>query len=147
MTIEQQREAKAEIGKTLIFLLFKCVSSDYKKKYARDIWTQFENALRMAAYTSSFPIFIENFCKKMPNDYYQNSELMGVVQDITNAYSERQILEWIRQSTTYLVTVARVKNDELKSEFAARQEVKKTTEKPSKKETVSINIFTEQGIA
>lgn len=101
----------------------------------------------MAAYTSSFPIFIENFCKKMPNDYYQNSELMGVVQDITNAYSERQILEWIRQSTTYLVTVARVKNDELKSEFAARQEAKKTTEKPSKKETVSINIFTEEGIA
>lgn len=71
---------------------------------------------------------------------------MGVVQDITNAYSERQILEWIRQSTTYLVTVARVKNDELKSEFAARQETKTRSDKSIKKETVSINIFTEEGI-
>lgn len=141
MTIQEARQAQKEIGETLIFMLFKCISNDYKKKYARDIWTQFENTLRQSAYTSSFSIFIEKFCNKIPNDYYQNSELMAVVVGLPERYEERKILEWIRGATTFMVTAARAKNDGLKYEYEQSQVEKKEQKKATVKQEPKNNPF------
>lgn len=117
MTSNQLLAAQTDVAENLLYHLFKCISSDYKKKYAKEIWSQFEHTIRACSYTSKFSNFIEAFCKKLPNEYYQSALAVAAVSEMTVKYEERDLLRWMRESTTLMVTMVRVKNDELKSTY------------------------------
>lgn len=102
-----------QVGEELLFPLFRCLDDGYKKKYVKDVWEQFENNIRASAYTSKLTMFFENITRQMPiNLERQYGE---EVIKILNSGLDKTILTWLRDETTYLVLVARIKNEERKA--------------------------------
>lgn len=103
------------VGEELLFPLFRCLDEGYKKKYVKDVWEQFENNIRAAAYTSRLTKFFENITRSMPITLERQyaEEVLKIVQ---SGFDE-DVLTWLRNETTYLVLLARMKNEERKEEF------------------------------
>lgn len=112
-----------EVGEHLLFPLFRGLSADYKSKYKRDVWDQFENNIRASAYTAKLTTFFENITRTMLIRLEQ--QYAADAMNILNSGLDKQILTWLRDETTYLVLIARLKNEERKEAFKARQEENK----------------------
>lgn len=106
---------KEQVAERLIYPLFRCLDESYKTKYVRNIWEQFENGIRSAAYTSSLTVFLENITRKLPIEVQAKylSEIMPIVQ----SGEDEQILDWLREETTYLTMLARLANQERKEAY------------------------------
>lgn len=103
------------IGEQLLFPLFRCLDDGYKKKYVKDVWEQFENNIRAAAYTSRLTKFFENITRSMPITLeHQYSE--RVMQILQSGFDE-DILTWLRNETTYMILLARMMNEQRKEKF------------------------------
>lgn len=108
MQITQQ-----QVGEELLFPLFRCLDDGYKKKYVKDIWEQFENNIRASAYTSKLTMFFENITRQMPINLER--QYAEEVIKILNSGLDKTVLTWLRDETTYLVLVARMKNEDRKT--------------------------------
>lgn len=108
-----------QLGEELLFPLFRCLDDGYKKKYVKDVWEQFENNIRAAAYTSRLTKFFENITRSMPITL-ERQYAEQVLQIIQSGFDE-DVLTWLRNETTYLVLLARMKNEERKEAFKNRQ--------------------------
>ena len=102
-----------EVAENLLFGLWQNIDSDYKKRYVKNIWEQFENAVRAATYTDKLTKFIEIFKSRLP------CELQGMyTKDIFNFLNkckeDYKVLTWLREETTYLVMICRMLNQEKK---------------------------------
>lgn len=102
-----------QIGEDLLFPLFRCLNDGYKKKYLKDVWQQFENNIRASAYTSKLTMFFENITRCMPIEI-ERQYAEGLIP-ILNSGKDKQILTWLRDETTYLVLLARMKNEDRKA--------------------------------
>ena len=112
-TVTQQ-----QVGEDLLFPLFRCLDDSYKKKYVKDVWEQFENNIRASAYTSKLTMFFENITRQMPIQLeHQYAE---EVMKILNSGVDKTVLTWLRDETTYLVLVARLRNEERKADMKAK---------------------------
>lgn len=109
-----------QVGDQLLFPLFRCLDEGYKKKYVKDVWEQFENNIRAAAYTSRLTKFFENITRSMPITL-ERQYADGVLQIIQSGFDE-DVLTWLRNETTYLVLLARMKNEERKEAFKNKQQ-------------------------
>lgn len=109
-----------QVGEQLLFPLFRCLDEGYKKKYVKDVWEQFENNIRAAAYTSRLTKFFENITRSMPITL-ERQYADGVLQIIQSGFDE-DVLTWLRNETTYLVLLARMKNEERKEAFKNKQQ-------------------------
>ena len=101
-----------EIVENFLFPLWKSVSIDYKKKYARDVWDHFENALRSATNSKDLKKFLTIFKKRIPSSINKEDDISimrVVVQD-----SDNRVLRKIRENTAYLVLMTRIINTEKK---------------------------------
>lgn len=103
-----------EVAHKLVWGLWRSVSTEYKKMYARDVWEHFENALRSASYTDSLKVFLSNFRAKIPCsiDGYHAHDVLAVV----DCGSDYEVLDWLRSETVYLVLLVRVRNQEAKEQ-------------------------------
>lgn len=115
--------SQQQIGEDLLFPLFRSLSADYKSKYKKDVWDQFENNIRASAYTSKLTMFFENITRIMPIKFEQQYAVNAM--NILNSGLDKQILTWLRDETTYLVLIARMKNEDRKDEFKKKQEENK----------------------
>lgn len=98
------------IAKALLFPIFRCIGTDYKVKYARDIWEQFENAIRSAAYTGSLRTFLTNITNRLPVEL--RTEYIPAVLAVVESGQDEQVLNWLRDETTYLALIVRLENQE-----------------------------------
>lgn len=98
----------------MIYPLFRCLSEDYKRRYVRNIWEQFENGIRAAAYTGRLTVFLENITGTLPIEI-QAQYLKGITGVIQSGQDEA-ILEWLREETTYLTMLARLMNQDRKEQ-------------------------------
>lgn len=101
-----------EVCEKLIFPLFRCLDEGYKKKYIKDIWEQFENNMRAAAYTSSLKIFLEKITRALPIDI-ERQYMDGVIQVVGGGFDE-EVLNWLRNETTFMTLITRSLNEERK---------------------------------
>jgi chorismate mutase len=108
------------VGEHLLFPLFRCIASAYKQKYKRNIWEQFENNIRSAAYTGRLSQFYENICAIMPIEV--ETKYLLYIREILQSGMDKEILTWLREETAYMVLIARVKNEERKEEYAQKTE-------------------------
>ena len=109
-----------EVAKNLLTPLWRGIPTDYKAKYARNIWEQFENAIRSAAYTARAADFLSRITTRLgvtisPNDVKQVTEIAGNGQD-------RILLKMLRDDTTLLVLLVRADNEERKEKFKKAKE-------------------------
>lgn len=111
-----------EVATGLLTPLWRGIPSDYKKKYARNIWEQFENNIRSAAYTARAPEFLSKITQRLGVTF------QGVdaerVSAIVGGGHDRTLLKMLRDDTTYLVLLVRADNEERKEEFKAKQAAK-----------------------
>jgi hypothetical protein len=101
-------------------------------KYARSIWSQFEDNLRSAAYTSSLSKFLGAVCQRLGIEV--SAKELGLVDEVITSGEDRDVLGKLRNETTYLVLLVRLRNEERKEEFAAARAAKDGNEKENEKE-------------
>lgn len=105
-------ELNQNIAENLLYPLWDCLSVEYKERYKKNIWEQFENGIRSAAYTAKLSIFLENIKKKLPiqlkSKYHQD------IFETFNTTESQKILRRLREETTLLVMLVRINNEEVK---------------------------------
>jgi hypothetical protein len=104
----------------LLIPLWRGMDTAYKQRYARNIWEQFENNIRAAAYTSSVSRFINTFCSRMP--VYVTSDTLADVVASVGVTSERALLRQLREEATTLVLMVRLENEQRQAEWLQREQ-------------------------
>ena len=100
----------------LLLIIWRGTPLDYKRKYM-NIWEQFENNIRSAAYTSSLPKFINQLCLKLNADIGKNKSDRELAEKLLRELPERETLKAMREETTYLVLLVRVAVQEKRDEW------------------------------
>src|SRR5690606_35957015 len=103
------------VAEKLLWPLWRAIDPGFKKQYARAVWDQCENASRASAYTSNMKVFLANMQQRLPvaidRDYIQD------VLSVVGSGCDDQILDDLRDETTYMVLLVRLRNDEQKQKY------------------------------
>lgn len=102
------------IANDLLYPLWRGIDSGYKAKYARNIWQQFEDNIRSAAYTSKLGMFVDSISRRLSISV--RGEDVERLNLALAAGNDRETLKLLRDETTLLVLMVRLKNDERKAE-------------------------------
>ena len=113
-------EANRELTATLLKIIWRGIPADYKSRYRRTIWEQFENEIRSAAYTGSLAKFINSLCSRLQVDLGRTEAERAVAQEILKGADDRAMLKMLREETTLLVLMVRVDNEEKRNEWAEK---------------------------
>lgn len=103
------------LANKLLWPLWRGLSPDFKEKYHRDIWEQFENNIRSSCYTSDLSRFLNKMRGKL--DIKLQSQFVEDLNDVLNANQDRAILKRLREDTTLCVLFTRQINEERKKSF------------------------------
>lgn len=118
MQEKKQTSTEDMIAEKLLWPLWRCVSDDYKTKYKKDVWDHFENAVKSAAYTGSIKVFLSNFQKRLPVDL--QAQYAKDIMSIVDSGNDDEVLNLLRQETTYLVMVVRLRNQDRREAYEER---------------------------
>jgi len=114
----KQQITQQQVAEDLLWPLWRCVNDEYKDRYKREIWEHFENAVRSAAYTGKLRTYLTNFKNRIPVDLEaQYAKKMQAIIDSGNDY---EILNWLRDDTTYMVMIVRLMNQDRKELFNSK---------------------------
>lgn len=107
------------VADKLLWGLWRSIAEDYKKRYLKTIWEQFENAIRSSSYTDSLKEFLDKFKKSIPVDLQAqfNKEILSVVE----SGQDEVVLNWFRTEITYLVILVRMRNQKRKEDYQVDQ--------------------------
>lgn len=104
-----------QVAEKLLWPLWRCVTEDYKSRYKREIWDHFENAVRSAAYTGQLRTYLANFQARIPCEL--QAQYMKDIKSVIDTGCDADILDWLRDETTYMVMLVRLMNQERKEAF------------------------------
>jgi hypothetical protein len=110
-----------EIADRLLYPCWRGMSDAFKMRYARNIWGQFEDNIRSAAYTSSLARFFESLCRKLGISI--RADDTRTVTGVLTSGEDRSILRALRDETTELALLVRLKNDERKDALKKEREL------------------------
>ena len=103
----------------LLTAVWKGIPRSYKSRYRRNIWQQFEDNVRSAAYTSNLGKFFNKLCLQMQAQVAGADT--GAVERILNGGNDRDLLKLMREETTLVVLMVRVANQERQEQWKAKQ--------------------------
>lgn len=112
-----QNEIKEKIAADLLFPIWQCVDSDFKKKYKGDAWGMFENFVKSAACAENLAQFFGKLKQLLPMDWQQCHE--QTVLTVLSAGDDHVILDLLRSECAYLVLLTRALNNEKKEAYEA----------------------------
>lgn len=135
--MEEELINREYVGEYLLWPLFRCIGSEYKEKYKRDIWQQFENNIRSAAYTSKLRVFYQNICSSLPIEMEQ--QYQGKIRKILESGEDKKVLTWLRDEVAYMVLIARAKNERRKEAYREDSLFAEIEEKQETKEMENID--------
>jgi hypothetical protein len=107
------------VAEKLLWPLWRCVTDDYKSRYKRDVWDHFENAVRAAAYTGNLRTYLANFQARIPCEL--QAQFMRSIKQVVDAACDAEILDWLRDETTYMVMLVRLMNQDRREAFEESQ--------------------------
>ena len=113
--MDKDHEQAAE----LLEIIWRGIPADYKSRYRRNIWQQFEDNIRSAAYTSNLGKFLTSFCLKLCADIGRNSDDRIRADAILQEADAKDMLRLLREETTLLVLMVRVANQERREAWEA----------------------------
>lgn len=112
-----------EVAHSLLTPLWRGISNDYKAKYARNIWRQFEDNIRSAAYTARASEFLSKITMRLGITLHE-AEAIKQVLDLIGSGQDRALLKMLRDDATLLVLMVRADNEERKEQYKAKQAAK-----------------------
>jgi hypothetical protein len=108
---------KQKVAQDLLFPLWQCVDSDFKKKYKADAWGMFENFVKSAACAENLAQFFGKLKQLLPMDWQQRHE--ESVLAVLSAGDDHLLLDLLRSECAYLVLLTRALNNEKKEAYEA----------------------------
>lgn len=120
------------IADKLLWPLWRAIPDQYKSKYRRNIWDQFQDALSNAAYSNSLASFVSQFCD--PLDAQVRSEDLSDLNSVLVSGEDRSVLHTLRSDTTALVVFVRLRNQERSEAYEASLAEKRETQKQERME-------------
>ncbi len=107
----------------LLWPVWKGIPDRYKVKYVRRIWSQFEDNIRSAAYTTNLAKFLDALTLKL--DVQIQPQDAGSVAEFLVSADQARTLRALRGEATLLVLLVRARNDERKAQRKERSEADK----------------------
>jgi hypothetical protein len=101
--------AREALVAQLLTPIWRCIDSDYKRKYSMTIWSQFEAAIKACARERSMPLVLEKLCKKLPVEI--NGESAAAIAAVATSDDSAKMLRIMRTETTLLVVMVRLENE------------------------------------
>lgn len=89
--------------------LWRGLTPEYKAKYRRTIWGQFENQLRSAAYTTTLSLWYSRICSRLPIEIWEADA--AAVQAVLTGGEDRILLRVLREEAPTVVTMLRVETE------------------------------------
>lgn len=108
-----------EVAENLLTPLWQGIPNEYKAKYARTIWNQFENNIRSSAYTAHAPQFLSKITNRLAIGLSEAGAKS--VSEVINSAPERELLKMLREDTTLLVLMVRVANEARREDWKQKQ--------------------------
>ncbi len=115
LTILPMQITQELVVEQLLWPLWRCVTEEYKSRYKREIWDHFENAVRSAAYTGQLRSYLTNIQARIPLEI--QAQYAKKILTIVNSGEDEEILNWLRDETTYLILQVRLMNQQRKEDF------------------------------
>ena len=112
----------------LVFFIWRGIDATRKSKYRMTIWTEFENAIRLSAYTNKIGKFVEKLCGKLDAQVGKNDEERAQGEALLRGLKDDESLKLLREETSLIVLITRTMNDtrreaaQTKFEFEKEQE-------------------------
>lgn len=103
------------LAEKLLWPLWRGIGDDFKDRYKKTIWEQFENNIRSAAYTAKLSTFLANITGRLSINI--QAKHLQDVNEVVSSNLDREILTMLREETTYLVMIVHLKNQERKEAF------------------------------
>ena len=100
------------IAEQLLDPVWRGMPAAYKSRYALTIWQQFESNIRSAAYKSSLARFYTALTDRLQSDPLKES--ISGISEILQSGEDAAVLRMLRDETTALVLLVRLKNEERK---------------------------------
>ena len=94
---------------SLVTPLWRGLSPEYKAKYRRTIWPQFENQIRSAAYTTTLSLWYSRVCSRLPIEPAARD--LEDLQVYLMSGQDRELLRLFRDEAPTIVTLLRVENE------------------------------------
>lgn len=105
----------------LLIPVWRGLDSNYKSKYARNIWQQYEDNIKSAAYASTVSRFYNNLCGRLAIAIDARGVAdVNAVLGISGA-EERALLRQLRDEAGTLALMVRLDNEQRKSEWENRK--------------------------
>lgn len=112
-------EQQQRIVEMFLWPIWLGMSPDYKRKYARNIWEQMESSVRYSGRSENLRRCFERLRRRV--DSQVRTEHSRVVEEFIAGGGDAAILKTMREETSYITLLLRLKNDERKAEFAEKQ--------------------------
>lgn len=103
----------------LLEIIWRGIPADYKSRYRMTVWRQFEDNIRSAAYTANLGKFVNSLCSKLQASIGRNAEERETAQAILNSGEDDEFLKLMREQTTLLVLMVRVRNQKRREAWEA----------------------------
>ena len=118
MTVDYPPEYQTALK--LLNPIWRGLDSNYKSKYARSIWQQFEDNIRSAAYASTLSRFYNQLCSRL--EIQIDATGMADVQAALalQGTEARALLRHLRDETATLVLMVRIENEKRKADWQTR---------------------------
>ncbi len=100
--------------------MWRGIPSEYKTKYALNIWAQFENHVRSAAYTTSLAKFVSAICSKLQVSIPDRD--LATFNAALQEGGDSAMLRLFRDEATFAVLLVREQNDERRAKWKERQQ-------------------------
>lgn len=123
-----------ELAERLLTPLWRGIDTDYKRKYARGIWTQWEDNIRSAAYTAKLSTFLSKITIRLAIEIHKDDT--ESVSRVIQSGEDKAILKMLRDETTLLVLLVRVANEERKEKVKQRMPARTPTGLEQQQETL-----------
>lgn len=114
----------------LLAAVWRGIPASYKSRYRRNIWQQFEDNVRSAAYTNNLGKFINSLCLNLNAEIHGGDDVEWV-NDALREGSDKALLKLMRDETKLLVLIVRLENQERREEWEAHQAELKMEEEDS----------------
>jgi hypothetical protein len=114
-------EFHQQIERCLLTPIWRGIPADYKRKYL-NIWEQFENNIKSAAYTDKLPKFLSRITQRLGVAIHDADTV--VMTTFLKSASARETLHALRNDTALLVLMVRVQNEKRKETFLELQKGK-----------------------
>lgn len=129
----------------LLDVIWRGIPAAYKSRYRRNIWQQFEDNVRSAAYTSNLGKFVNSLCQNLSVAIYGADDI-ELANDALREGSDKTLLKLMREETTLLVLMVRLRNQERREEWKAKRAESKTEEESAMQPGLGLPIEKEEEV-